>query len=137
MGWIACNNVISDMYAMGCTRIDNVLMLLATSTKFSSVEDETVIPMIMSGFRDCCFAAGTQVRGGQTARNPWVLLGGCATSVLPKEKFIMPTGAKVGDVLILTKPFVFLADFDVWFGRNQLFLADVDETCCFLFDFDV
>jgi len=104
MGWIACNNVISDMYAMGCTRIDNVLMLLATSTKFSSVEDETVIPMIMSGFRDCCFAAGTQVRGGQTARNPWVLLGGCATSVLPKEKFIMPTGAKVGDILILTKP---------------------------------
>jgi len=104
MGWIACNNVISDMYAMGCTRIDNVLMLLATSTKFSSIEDETVIPMIMSGFRDCCFAAGTQVRGGQTARNPWVLLGGCATSVLPKESFIMPTGAKVGDILILTKP---------------------------------
>jgi len=104
MGWIACNNVISDMYAMGCTRIDNVLMLLATSTKFSSIEDETVIPMIMSGFRDCCFAAGTQVRGGQTARNPWVLLGGCATSVLPKESFIMPTGAQDGDVLILTKP---------------------------------
>lgn len=92
------------MYAMGCVRIDNVLMLLATSTKFSSIEDETVIPMIMSGFRDCCFEAGTQVRGGQTARNPWVLLGGCATSVLPRDSFIMPTGALVGDILILTKP---------------------------------
>ena len=63
-----------------------------------------VIPLIMSGFRDCCYAAGTQVRGGQTARNPWVLLGGCATSVLPTTNFIMPNGAIENDVLVLTKP---------------------------------
>jgi len=58
----------------------------------------------MSGFRDCCYAAGTEVRGGQTARNPWVLLGGCATSVLPETNFIMPNSAQAGDVLVLTKP---------------------------------
>lgn len=104
MGWIACNNVISDLYAMGVTRIDNVLMLLATSTKFSEKERDVVIPKIMSGFRDCCFAAGTEVRGGQTARNPWVLLGGCATSVLPRDQFVMPNAAVAGDVLVCTKP---------------------------------
>jgi len=104
MGWIACNNVISDLYAMGVTRIDNVLMLLATSTKFTPKERDVVIPKIMSGFRDCCYAAGTEVRGGQTARNPWVLLGGCATSVLPRDKFVMPNAAVPGDVLICTKP---------------------------------
>lgn len=104
MGWIACNNVISDLYAMGVSRIDNVLMLLSTSTKFTELEGDVVLPLIMSGFRDCCFAAGTEVRGGQTTKNPWVLLGGCATSVLPKSDFVMPNGAKPGDVLILTKP---------------------------------
>ena len=60
-------------------------MLLATSTKFSDIEESVVLPLIMSGFRDCCLAAGTEVRGGQTARNPWVLLGGCATSVLKRN----------------------------------------------------
>jgi len=104
MGWIACNNVISDLYAMGVTRIDNVLMLLATSTKFTVDQEDIVIPLIMSGFRDCCLAAGTEIRGGQTAKNPWVLLGGCATSVLPMEKIVMPNKAQVGDVLVLTKP---------------------------------
>lgn len=104
MGWIACNNVISDLYAMGVTRIDNVLMLLATSTKFSDIEESVVLPLIMSGFRDCCLAAGTEVRGGQTARNPWVLLGGCATSVLKRDEFVMPNGAVDGDLLICTKP---------------------------------
>ena len=29
--------------------------------------------------------------------------GGCATSVLPRDSFVMPTGARKGDVLILTK----------------------------------
>lgn len=104
MGWIACNNVISDLYAMGVSRIDNVLMLLSTSTKFTEKQEDAVLPQIMSGFRDCCFAAGTQVRGGQTTRNPWVLLGGCATSVLPKNEFVLPNGAKAGDLLVLTKP---------------------------------
>jgi len=104
MGWIACNNVISDLYAMGVTRIDNVLMLLATSTKFTVDQEDIVIPAIMSGFRDCCLAAGTEIRGGQTAKNPWVLLGGCATSVLPMSEIVMPNQAKSGDVLILTKP---------------------------------
>jgi len=104
MGWIACNNVISDLYAMGVTRIDNVLMLLATSIKFTVDEEDIVIPLIMSGFRDCCLAAGTEIRGGQTAKNPWVLLGGCATSVLPMASLVMPNQAVEGDVLILTKP---------------------------------
>jgi len=104
MGWIACNNVISDLYAMGVERIDNVLMLLATSTKFSPEEEDIVIPLIMSGFRDCCLAAGTEIRGGQTAKNPWVLLGGVATSVLPLSGICMPNGARAGDALVLTKP---------------------------------
>jgi len=89
---------------MGVTRIDNVLMLLATSTKFTVDQEDIVIPAIMSGFRDCCLAAGTEIRGGQTAKNPWVLLGGCATSVLPMSEIVMPNQAKSGDVLILTKP---------------------------------
>lgn len=33
--------------------------------------------------------AGTSVRGGQTTYNPWVLIGGVATAVVPDSEFIM------------------------------------------------
>merc|ERR1719411_1759414 len=33
MGKIACANVLSDLYAMGVTECENMLMLLAVSTK--------------------------------------------------------------------------------------------------------
>ena len=34
-GKIACANVLSDLYAMGVTEVDNMLMLLAVSLKMS------------------------------------------------------------------------------------------------------
>ena len=37
-GKIACANVLSDLYAMGVTECDNMLMLLAISTKMSEKE---------------------------------------------------------------------------------------------------
>ena len=50
-GKIACANVLSDLYAMGVTECDNMLMLLATSQKMSEKERDVVLPLMMRGFR--------------------------------------------------------------------------------------
>merc|ERR1712121_86423 len=48
--------------------------------------------------------AGTQITGGQTTINPWLTIGGVASSVCQSNEYIMPDNAVVGDVLVLTKP---------------------------------
>ncbi|XP_077614611.1 selenide, water dikinase 1 isoform X2 [Crocuta crocuta] len=93
MGRIACANVLSDLYAMGVTECDNMLMLLGISNKMTD-----------RGFKDAAEEAGTSVTGGQTVLNPWIVLGGVATTVCQPNEFIMPDNAVPGDVLVLTKP---------------------------------
>uniref|UniRef100_A0A8C5XCI7 selenide, water dikinase n=1 Tax=Microcebus murinus TaxID=30608 RepID=A0A8C5XCI7_MICMU len=104
MGRIACANVLSDLYAMGITECDNMLMLLSVSQKMSEEEREKITPLMIKGFRDAAEEGGTAVTGGQTVANPWIIIGGVATVVCQPNDFIMPDGAVVGDVLVLTKP---------------------------------
>lgn len=51
LGKIACANVVSDLYAMGVTKIDNVLMLLAVSTKMTENEKFVISKLIIDGFK--------------------------------------------------------------------------------------
>lgn len=103
-GKIACANVLSDLYAMGVTECDNMLMLLAVSTKMTEKERDVVVPLMMRGFKDCALEAGSTVTGGQTVMNPWCTIGGVATTVCQPNEFIIPDSAVVGDVLVMTKP---------------------------------
>ncbi|KAI0240379.1 Inactive selenide, water dikinase-like protein, partial [Lamellibrachia satsuma] len=104
MGKIACANVVSDLYAMGVTECDNMLMLLGISQKLTDKERDVVVPLMIRGFRDLAEEAGTSVNGGQTVKNPWMTIGGVATTVCQSNEFIMPDDAVVGDVLVVTKP---------------------------------
>jgi selenide,water dikinase len=104
MGKIACANVLSDLYALGVTECDNMLMLLALALKLSDKERDVVVPLMIRGFRDLAEEAGTSVNGGQTVKNPWMTIGGVATTVCQSNEFIMPDNAVVGDVLVMTKP---------------------------------
>lgn len=104
MGKIACANVISDLYAMGVTECDNMLMLLGVSQKMTDKERDVVVPLMLRGFRDLAEEAGTSVNGGQTVMNPWLTIGGVATTACQANEFIMPDSAVVGDVLVMTKP---------------------------------
>ncbi len=36
--------------------------------------------------------------------NPWVIVGGVASAVCTADEYVMPSGGKAGDVLVLTKP---------------------------------
>lgn len=104
MGEIAAANVLSDLYAEGVVHCDNMLMLLGTSKDFTANERDVVIPLIIEGFRDKAREGGTEVLGGQTVINPWVIIGGVATAVVEKSEVIMPDRAADGDVLVVTKP---------------------------------
>ncbi|KAF1742868.1 hypothetical protein MXB_257 [Myxobolus squamalis] len=104
MGRITCANVLSDLYATGVTHCDNMLMLLGVSTDLSDKERGIVLPLIMKGFSDLASEAGSSVNGGQTVRNPWMLIGGVATSVVKSDQLIPYDLARPGDSLVLTKP---------------------------------
>lgn len=104
MGKIACANVLSDLYALGIRECDNMLMLLSGCRGMSTEENDVVLKLIIKGFNDLAKEAGTEVTGGQTVMNEWLLLGGVAMTVAKEEEFIRPENAKEGDVLILTKP---------------------------------
>ena len=60
-GKIACANVLSDLYAMGVTDCDNMLMLLGVSNKMSEKERDVVVPMMMRGFKVCPTIVGNAI----------------------------------------------------------------------------
>jgi len=43
--------VLSDLYAMGVLECDTMLMLLGVSSKFTEKERDTVIPLMIRGFK--------------------------------------------------------------------------------------
>lgn len=49
-GKITCANVLSDLYATGIVEIDKLQMILGLSTKFTTEEQDVVIPLIIKGF---------------------------------------------------------------------------------------
>ncbi|CAA16367.2 putative selenide, water dikinase [Caenorhabditis elegans] len=104
MGRVTCANVLSDLYAMGVSECDNMLMLLAVAIDLNEKQRDIVVPLFIQGFKDAADEAGTKIRGGQTVRCPWLLLGGVATSVAHESEIIKVDQAVPGDVLILTKP---------------------------------
>jgi selenide,water dikinase len=103
-GKIAAANVLSDMYAVGVSDCDFMLMLLAASTEMSADCRDICTKLMIKGFSDQAEAAGTVVTGGQTVKNPWPIIGGVATSAVLTTEYIGPEGALPGDVVVLTKP---------------------------------
>lgn len=51
MGKISCAHALSDLYALGVTECDNILMLLGVSQKLTEKERDVVIPLIIKGFK--------------------------------------------------------------------------------------
>jgi len=92
------------MYAMGVTDIDNVLMFLSTCRAMSQQENDVIMKLIIKGFNEMAKEADTEVTGGQTVINEWMIIGGCAMSCCKEENFIRPIHAQIDDVIILTKP---------------------------------
>ncbi|NWI61757.1 SPS2 dikinase, partial [Calyptomena viridis] len=98
-GRIACANVLSDLYAMGVTECDNVLMLLSVSQRMS----EEVTGTGDTG-RTRGGDTGETVTPGVTRTTPFPPGEGkwaCPALTPPLPR---PDSAVPGDVLVLTKP---------------------------------
>lgn len=57
---------MSDVYAMGIDRIDNILMILGVSRRMAEEEKEIVTREMIRGFNDAALEAETLVTGGQS-----------------------------------------------------------------------
>lgn len=86
-GRIGCANVLSDIYAMGTSRVDHMLMVLAVSLDMDAKEREVITREIIKGFNDTAQEAGTFITGGQSILNPWPIIGGVANSVVKNGMF--------------------------------------------------
>lgn len=103
-GRIALANVLSDLYAVGVTNIDSVLMILTMSTIIPEDYRDIVTSEMIRGFNDGCKLAYTRCTGGQTIFNPWPLIGGAASTIMKTGSVVRPDNLEPGDVLVLTKP---------------------------------
>lgn len=103
-GRIACANVLSDLFSLGVTFCDTMLMTLAASRDMDPQHRKIVTKEMIRGFSDLAAEAGTRVTGGQTVLNPWPIIGGVAMAVCRESDMIRPDQAQPGNVLVLTKP---------------------------------
>ena len=98
-GQIAATNALSDVYAMGgepklCL---NIMAIPADMPK------EAVHELLRGGY-DKVYEAGALITGGHSILDEEPKYGLAVTGFVHPEKVLTNSGAKVGDVLLLTKP---------------------------------
>ncbi len=99
-GKIAATNAISDIYAMGGEPIMAIAILGFPIDKIP-VE---IAQQIIEGGRNACATANIPLAGGHTIDSPEPFFGLAVTGRAKKNEIKQNSGAKLGDVLFLTKP---------------------------------
>lgn len=98
-GAIAAANALSDIYAMGAKPI---FALNIVGFPEDSLPME-VLEQILKGARDKAAEAGIPVLGGHTIEDPEPKFGMVVSGLIHPDKILKNTGAKAGDVLVITK----------------------------------
>lgn len=98
-GAIAAANSVSDVYAMG-GEVITALNICA----FPADLPEEIIDDILSGGIKVIHEAGGVLAGGHTINDKEPKYGLSVTGLVHPEKFFRKSGAKPGDILVLTKP---------------------------------
>lgn len=98
-GRIAATNALSDVYAMG-GEPKVALNILCITDK---MDKETVHEILRGGY-DKVYEAGAVIAGGHTISGSEPIYGLSVTGFVHPDKILTNSGAKAGDVLILTKP---------------------------------
>jgi len=99
-GAIAAANALSDIYAMGA----RPLFALNIAGFPSNRLPVSVLSQILKGASDKAAEAGISVIGGHTVDDTEPKFGMAVTGIVHPDKIWRNSGAKPGDVLILTKP---------------------------------
>lgn len=98
-GQIAAANSLSDIYAMGGKPLTALNIAC-----FSCSIDSSILAKILQGGADKIKEAGAVLAGGHTVTDNEIKYGLSVTGTINPSKVITNSGAKAGDVLILTKP---------------------------------
>ena len=104
-GRIACAHVLSNLYAAGVDVVDHVGLLFSVPLRLTDKERDVIFTRLMRGFVHAGREAGARIQGGHMISNPWIAIGGMASSVVATRSDLISLDAAVpGDVLVLTKP---------------------------------
>jgi len=98
-GQIAATNAISDIYAMG----GEPKLALNILCLPEQMEDHTVQELLRGGY-DKAYEAGVIITGGHTIHGAEPIYGLAVSGFVHPRKILTNSGARPGDVLILTKP---------------------------------
>ena len=99
-GQIAAANALSDVFAMGGEAITAMNIVGFDSFHFS---DEILVE-ILEGGKSKIAESGAVLVGGHTIKTPEIYYGLSVTGKVSPNNFYSNNTAKIGDVLILTKP---------------------------------
>ena len=99
-GAIAAANALSDVYAMGATP----LAALAVVGFPDDLLEPAVLSQILRGGAEKAREAGIDVVGGHTIKSDEPIYGLSVTGIVHPERMVTNAGARVGDLLVLTKP---------------------------------
>jgi selenide,water dikinase len=98
-GAIAAANACSDVFAMG----GSVVMAVNIAAFPEEFPTEAIAAIFEAGARTVA-AAGGAIAGGHTIRNPEPIYGLAVSGVVHPDRVFRKSGAKPGDVLVLSKP---------------------------------
>jgi len=98
-GRIAAANALSDIYAMGGTPLTALALAAFPDDKLPL----SVLTEILRGGEEMVRSAGALVVGGHTISDDEVKYGLAVTGTVHPDKVMSNAGARVGDVLVLTK----------------------------------
>lgn len=114
-GRIAAVNSLNDVYAMGGTPVSALSIVC-----YPQKGDWDVLGEIMLGGQRALNEANVVVLGGHSVDDQEIKFGYAVTGIINPNKIIKNSGAKVGDVLILTKPIgTGVINTGIKFGRTS------------------
>ena len=99
-GQIAAANSLSDIYAVGAKPVTAMNIVCFPIKE----QPKDVLKAILKGGLEKIHEAEALLIGGHSVEDPEPKYGLSVTGIVHPEKFISNSGAKPGDVLVLTKP---------------------------------
>jgi selenide,water dikinase len=99
-GRISALNSINDVWAMAGTPITAMAITCFPKTGV----DPAILTQIMRGGLETLNQYGVTLIGGHSVDNPQIMFGYAVTGVIDPNKVATNSGARPGDVIILTKP---------------------------------
>ncbi len=99
-GRIAAANALSDVYAMGGRPVTAMNIVCFPVRQM----DKNILKQILLGGMEKVHEAGAALAGGHSIEDPEVKYGLSVTGIAHPDRILTNSGARSGDVLLLTKP---------------------------------